>query len=337
MDVMGIIMLAFLLIFVFLLFYFVPVGMWIQAMVSLGIGRITIIDLIRMRLRKISPRLIVDAVINTHKAGLVSIKTDMLETHYLAGGNVVNVVFALIASDKANIPLTFETATAIDLAGRDVKTAVETSVYPKVIDAPREGFLSAVAKDGIELKARARVTVRTNIPGLVGGATDDTIIARVGEGIVSAIGSSTNYGGVLENPDNISRAVLEKGLDAGTAFEILSIDIADLDVGKNVGAQLQADQAEADLRVAQARAETRRAMAVAEEQEMKARTQEMQAKVVASEAEVPLAMAQAFREGKLGVFDYVNMKNIQADTDMRESISGGSESTSTQAPERNKH
>lgn len=337
MDVMGIIMLAFLLIFVFLLFYFVPVGMWIQAMVSLGIGRITIIDLIRMRLRKISPRLIVDAVINTHKAGLVSIKTDMLETHYLAGGNVVNVVFALIASDKANIPLTFETATAIDLAGRDVKTAVETSVYPKVIDAPREGFLSAVAKDGIELKARARVTVRTNIPGLVGGATDDTIIARVGEGIVSAIGSSTNYGGVLENPDNISRAVLEKGLDAGTAFEILSIDIADLDVGKNVGAQLQADQAEADLRVAQARAETRRAMAVAEEQEMKARTQEMQAKVVASEAEVPLAMAQAFREGKLGVFDYVNMKNIQADTDMRESISGGSESTSTQAPERDKH
>ena len=334
MDVMGIIMLAFLLIFVFLLFYFVPVGMWIQGMVSLGLGRITIIDLIRMRLRKISPRLIVDGVINTHKAGLVSIKTDMLETHYLAGGNVVNVVFALIASDKANIPLTFETATAIDLAGRDVKTAVETSVYPKVIDAPREGFLSAVAKDGIELKARARVTVRTNIPGLVGGATDDTIIARVGEGIVSAIGSSTNYGGVLENPDNISRAVLEKGLDAGTAFEILSIDIADLDVGKNVGAQLQADQAEADLRVAQARAETRRAMAVAEEQEMKARTQEMQAKVVASEAEVPLAMAQAFREGKLGVFDYVNMKNIQADTDMRESISGGSESSSTQAPER---
>lgn len=332
---MGIIMLAFLLIFVFLLFYFVPVGMWIQGMVSLGIGRITIIDLIRMRLRKISPRLIVDGVINTHKAGLVSIKTDMLETHYLAGGNVVNVVFALIASDKANIPLTFETATAIDLAGRDVKTAVETSVYPKVIDAPREGFLSAVAKDGIELKARARVTVRTNIPGLVGGATDDTIIARVGEGIVSAIGSSTNYGGVLENPDNISRAVLEKGLDAGTAFEILSIDIADLDVGKNVGAQLQADQAEADLRVAQARAETRRAMAVAEEQEMKARTQEMQAKVVASEAEVPLAMAQAFREGKLGVFDYVNMRNIQADTDMRESISGGSESSSTQAPERN--
>ena len=311
--------------------------MWIQGMVSLGLGRITIIDLIRMRLRKISPRLIVDAVINTHKAGLVSIKTDMLETHYLAGGDVVNVVFALIASDKANIPLTFETATAIDLAGRDVKTAVETSVYPKVIDVPKDGYLAAVAKDGIELKARARVTVRTNIPGLIGGATDETIIARVGEGIVSAIGSSNTYTTVLENPDNISKAVLSKGLDAGTAFEILSIDIADLDVGKNIGASLQADQAEADLRVAQARAETRRAMAVAEEQEMKARTQEMQAKVVASEAEVPLAMAQAFREGKLGVFDYVNMRNIQADTDMRESISGGSESGSTQAPERDKH
>ena len=334
MDVMGIIMLALLLIFVFLLFYFVPIGMWIQGMVSLGFGRITIIDLIRMRLRKIAPRLIVDGVINTHKAGLTNIKTDMLETHYLAGGNVPNIVMALIASDKANIPLPFETATAIDLAGRDVKSAVETSVYPKVIDAPRDGYLSAVAKDGIELKARARVTVRTNIPGLVGGATDDTIIARVGEGIVSAIGSSGDYGGVLENPDNISRAVLEKGLDAGTAFEILSIDIADLDVGKNVGAQLQADQAEADLRVAQARAETRRAMAVAEEQEMKARTQEMQAKVVESESQVPLAMAQAFREGKLGVFDYVNMRNIQADTDMRESISGGSESESTSPPER---
>ena len=332
MSVISIITLAMVLIFVFLLFYFVPIGMWIQGVVSLGIGRITIIDLIRMRLRKISPRLIVDGVINTHKAGLTHLKTDLLETHYLAGGNVANVVVALIASDKAKIHLTFETATAIDLAGRDVKTAVETSVYPKVIDAPRDGYLSAVAKDGVELKARARVTVRTNIPGLVGGATDDTIIARVGEGIVSAIGSSISYGNVLENPDNISRAVLEKGLDAGTAFEILSIDIADLDVGKNVGAQLQADQAEADLRVAQARAETRRAMAVAEEQEMKARTQEMQAKVVESEAQVPLAMAQAFREGKLGVFDYVNMRNIQADTSMRESISGGSGEGSTKAP-----
>ena len=337
MSVISIITLAMVLIFVFLLFYFVPIGMWIQGVVSLGIGRITIIDLIRMRLRKISPRLIVDGVINTHKAGLTHLKTDLLETHYLAGGNVANVVVALIASDKAKIHLTFETATAIDLAGRDVKTAVETSVYPKVIDAPRDGYLSAVAKDGVELKARARVTVRTNIPGLVGGATDDTIIARVGEGIVSAIGSSISYGNVLENPDNISRAVLEKGLDAGTAFEILSIDIADLDVGKNVGAQLQADQAEADLRVAQAKAETRRAMAVAEEQEMKARTQEMQAKVVESEAEVPLAMAQAFREGKLGVFDYVNMRNIQADTSMRESISGGSDEGSTKTPNGDNH
>ena len=335
MDTAGIIMLVLILTFVFLLFYFVPVGMLIQGVVSLGVGRITIIDLIRMRLRKISPRLIVDGVINTHKAGLITVKTDMLETHYLAGGNVTNVVMALIASDKAKIPLTFETATAIDLAGRDIKTAVETSVYPKVIDAPRDGYLSAVAKDGIELKARARVTVRTNIPGLVGGATDDTIIARVGEGIVSAIGSSGSYGGVLENPDNISKAVLEKGLDAGTAFEILSIDIADLDVGKNVGAQLQTDQAEADLRVSQARAETRRAMAVAEEQEMRAKTQEMQAKVVESESQVPLAMAQAFREGKLGVFDYVNMKNIQADTDMRESISDSSDSGTTKAPEKN--
>ena len=337
MDIVGILMLAMLIIFVFLLFYFVPVGMWIQGVVSLGLGRITIIDLIRMRLRKISPRLIVDGVINSHKAGITNVKADMLETHYMASGNVANVVFALIASDKANIPLTFETATAIDLAGRDVKTAVETSVYPKVIDVPKDGYLAAVAKDGIELKARARVTVRTNIPGLIGGATDETIIARVGEGIVSAIGSSYNYTAVLENPDNISKAVLSKGLDAGTAFEILSIDIADLDVGNNIGASLQADQAEADLRVAQARAETRRAMAVAEEQEMKARTQEMQAKVVASEAEVPLAMAQAFREGKLGVFDYVNMRNIQADTDMRESISGGSESGPTQAPEPDKH
>ncbi len=337
MAVGSIIMLSFLLLFIMLFFYFVPLGLWVQSVVSLGLGPISIIDLIRMRLRKIPPRLIVDGVINLHKAGLPSISTDMLETHQLAGGHVQNVVIALIAAAKANIALTFETTTAIDLAGRDVKLAVETSVYPKVIDVPEDGFLAAVAKDGIELKARARVTVRTNIPGLIGGATDETIIARVGEGIVSAIGSSNTYTTVLENPDNISKAVLSKGLDAGTAFEILSIDIADLDVGKNIGASLQADQAEADLRVAQARAETRRAMAVAEEQEMKARTQEMQAKVVASEAEVPLAMAQAFREGKLGVFDYVNMRNIQADTDMRESISGGSESGSTQAPERDKH
>ena len=329
MDVAGIITLVLIALFLLMFFYLVPLGLWIQGIVSLGMGRITILDLIRMRLRKISPRLIVDGIINSHKAGLIDIKTDMLETHYLAGGNVANVVMALIASDKANIDLPFQTATAIDLAGRDIKSAVETSVYPKVIDAPKDGFLSAVAKDGIELKARARVTVRTNIGGLVGGATDDTIIARVGEGIVSAIGSSGNYGGVLENPDNISRAVLQKGLDAGTAFEILSIDIADLDVGKNIGAQLQTDQAEADLKVSQAKAETRRAMAVAQEQEMKARVQEMRSKVVEAEAEVPLAMAHAFKEGKLGVFDYVNMKNIEADTSMRESISGNKDSDST--------
>ena len=329
MDVAGIITLVLISLFLLMFFYLVPLGLWIQGIVSLGMGRITILDLIRMRLRKISPRLIVDGIINSHKAGLTDIKTDMLETHYLAGGNVANVVMALIASDKANIDLPFQTATAIDLAGRDIKSAVETSVYPKVIDAPKDGFLSAVAKDGIELKARARVTVRTNIGGLVGGATDDTIIARVGEGIVSAIGSSGNYGGVLENPDNISRAVLQKGLDAGTAFEILSIDIADLDVGKNIGAQLQTDQAEADLKVSQAKAETRRAMAVAQEQEMKARVQEMRSKVVEAEAEVPLAMAHAFKDGKLGVFDYMNMKNIEADTSMRESISGNKESDST--------
>jgi uncharacterized protein YqfA (UPF0365 family) len=258
----------------------------------------------------------------------------MLETHFLAGGKVQNIIEALIASDKAKINLSFETATAIDLAGRDVKTAVQTSVYPKVIDAPVDGYLAAVAKDGIELKARARVTVRTNIPGLVGGATDETIIARVGEGIVSAIGSSLTYSDVLENPDSISKAVLDKGLDAGTAFEILSIDIADLDVGKNVGARLQENQAEADLRVAQAKAETRRAMAVAAEQEMRARVEEMQAKVVEAEAEVPKAMAQAFREGNLGIFDYYNMKNIQADTGMRDAISGKDQDEMTKTPEK---
>ena len=325
-------MLAMITFAVILILYFVPIGMWIQGIVSLGLGRIRIVDLIRMRLRKISPRLVTDGVINLHKAGLVNIATDMLETHYLAGGKVQNIVSAMIAADKANIPLTFETATAIDLAGRDVQEAVQTSVYPKVINAPMEGFLAAVAKDGIELKARARVTVRTNIPGLVGGATDDTIIARVGEGIVSAIGSAQNYSAVLENPDNISRAVLEKGLDAGTAFEILSIDIADLDVGKNIGASLQADQAEADLRVAQAKAETRRAMAVAEEQEMTARTQEMKAKVVEAEAEVPKAMAQAFRDGNLGIMDYYKMENIKSDTGMRDAISGSDTETSDDNP-----
>ena len=320
MPIVSMVMLFIILIVVLLLLYFVPVGLWIQGIVSLGIGKIGIVDLIRMRLRKISPRLVTDGVINLHKAGLNQITTDMLETHYLAGGQLGNVVKALIAADKANIPLPFETATAIDLAGRDVKEAVQTSVYPKVINAPIDGYLAAVAKDGIELKARARVTVRTNLAGLVGGATDDTIIARVGEGIVSAIGSATTYSQVLENPDAISRAVLDKGLDAGTAFEILSIDIADVNVGKNIGASLQTDQAEADLQVAQARAETRRAMAVALEQEMKAKVEEMQAKVVEAEAEVPLAMAFAFREGNMGVFDYYNMQNIKSDTGMRDSI-----------------
>jgi len=332
MPVVQMFMLAMIAFAVILILYFVPIGMWIQGIVSLGIGRIRIVDLIRMRLRKISPRLVTDGVINLHKAGLVNIATDMLETHYLAGGNVQNIVSAMIAADKANIPLTFETATAIDLAGRDVKEAVQTSVYPKVINAPMEGYLAAVAKDGIELKARARVTVRTNLPGLIGGATDETIIARVGEGIVSAIGSAGNYSAVLENPDNISRTVLEKGLDAGTAFEILSIDIADLDVGKNIGASLQADQAEADLRVAQAKAETRRAMAVAEEQEMTARTQEMKAKVVAAEAEVPKAMAQAFRDGNLGIMDYYKMENIKSDTGMRDAIAGSDADTSDDNP-----
>ena len=320
MPIISMVMLFIILIVVLLLLYFVPVGLWIQGIVSLGIGKIGIVDLIRMRLRKISPRLVTDGVINLHKAGLNQITTDMLETHYLAGGQLGNVVKALIAADKANIPLPFETATAIDLAGRDVKEAVQTSVYPKVINAPIDGYLAAVAKDGIELKARARVTVRTNLAGLVGGATDETIIARVGEGIVSAIGSATTYSEVLENPDAISRAVLDKGLDAGTAFEILSIDIADVNVGKNIGASLQTDQAEADLQVAQARAETRRAMAVALEQEMKAKVQEMQAKVVKAEAKVPLAMAFAFREGNMGVFDYYNMQNIKSDTGMRDSI-----------------
>lgn len=319
----AIVPLAIIVIVLLFLFYFVPVGLWIQGIFSLTFRRrITIVNLIGMRLRKIPPRLIVEGIINLHKAGLEEIDTNMLETHFLASGNVTNVVIALIAADKAKIPLGFETAAAIDLAGRDIKTAVETSVYPKVIDAPATGTLAAVARDGIEVKARARVTVRTNIPSLVGGATDETVIARVGEGIVSAIGSSESYKNVLENPDSISKAVLAKGLDAGTAYEILSIDIADVDVGKNVGAHLQADQAEADLKVAKARAETRRAMAVAAEQEMIARVAEMRAKVVLAEAEVPKAMAQAFREGNLGIMDYYTMKNIQADTGMRDSIAG---------------
>jgi len=271
-----------------------------------------------MRFRRVPPSIIVNGLIASNKAGIEGVSSSDLEVHYMAGGDVNKVVDALIAASKAGLDLTFTIATAIDLAGRDVLSAVQTSVYPKVIDAPVDGKLSAVAKDGIEVRAKARVTVRTDIPNLVGGATEDTIIARVGEGIVSAIGSKETYEAVLENPDSISRAVLDKGLNQGTAFEILSIDIADIDVGKNIGAQLQADQAEADLRVAQAKAETRRAMAVALEQEMKA-------KVVEAESEVPKAMAYAFREGNLGVLDYYKLNNIASDTSMRESIAGTSE------------
>ncbi|MBL7130112.1 MAG: flotillin-like protein FloA [Candidatus Omnitrophica bacterium] len=303
--------------FLFLFVYLIPVRLWIAAVAS-GV-RIGIFTLVGMRLRKVDPHIVINSMIMAYKAGL-KMPTDRLEAHYLAGGDVIRVVKALISADKANLNLSFERSCAIDLAGRDVLDAVKTSVNPKVIDAPTQGVLAAVAKDGIELKAKARVTVRANLERLVGGATEETIIARVGEGIVTTIGSSTTYKGVLENPDSISKNVLAKGLDSGTAFEILSIDIADVDVGKNVGAALQASQAEADLKVAQARAETRRAMAVAQEQEMKARAQEMRAKVIEAEAQIPLAMAYAFREGKLGVMDYYNLRNIQADTTMRECI-----------------
>ena len=307
-----------LVLFIIVLLWIVPVGLWLQAIFSIGGGHVTIFNLIGMRFRRIPPSIIVNGLIAVNKAGIEDVSSSDLEVHYMAGGNVDKVVDALIAASKAGLDLTFSIATAIDLAGRDVLSAVQTSVYPKVIDAPVDGKLSAVAKDGIEVRAKARVTVRTDIPNLVGGATEDTIIARVGEGIVSAIGSKETYEAVLENPDSISKAVLDKGLNQGTAFEILSIDIADIDVGKNIGAQLQADQAEADLRVAQAKAETRRAMAVALEQEMKA-------KVVEAESEVPKAMAYAFREGNLGVLDYYKLNNIASDTSMRDSIAGTSE------------
>lgn len=308
--------------FLFLFVYLIPVRLWIAA-IAAGV-KIGIFSLIGMRLRKVDPHIIVPCLIMLHKAG-VSVNTDGLEAHFLAGGDVIKVAKALISADKANLNLKFERACAIDLAGRDVLEAVKTSVNPKVINAPKEGVLAAVAKDGIELKAKARVTVRANLERLVGGATEETIIARVGEGIVTTIGSAGSYKHVLENPDSISKTVLAKGLDSGTAFEILSIDIADVDVGKNVGAELQASQAEADLKVAQAKAETRRAMAVAQEQEMKARAQEMRAKVIEAEAQVPLAIAYAFKEGKLGVMDYYNLRNIQADTQMRERIGGSEE------------
>jgi len=296
---------------------FVPIPLWINALFA-GV-KVSLGSLVGMRLRKVPPFVIVNALITATKAG-IPLTTNDLETHYLSGGNVLRVVTALIAADKAGIELNFTMACGIDLAGRNILEAIQTSVNPRVIDAPVTGKIGAVAKDGIQLWAKARVTVRTNIKTLVGGATEETIIARVGEGIVSAIGSSETYKVVLENPDYISKKVLDKGLDSGTAFEILSIDIADVDVGKNVGAELQADQASSDLKVAQAKAETRRAMAVAEEQEMKARVVEMRSKVVEAEAEVPKAMAEAFRKGNLGIMDYYKMKNIQADTTMRENI-----------------
>ncbi|MGQ9650422.1 MAG: flotillin-like protein FloA [Phycisphaerae bacterium] len=308
-------------------------NLWLQAFMS-GAG-VRITDLIGMRFRKVDARTIVMSKIRAVKAGLLDITTNDLETHYLAGGRVQNVISSLIAADRARIDMTFKTACAIDLAGRDVLEAVHTSVNPKVIDCPNPASgkqsIEAVAKDGIQLKARARVTVRTNIARLVGGATEETIIARVGEGIVTSIGSAENYKVVLENPDVISKRVLEKGLDAGTAFEILSIDIADVDVGVNVGAQLQADQAEADKRRFQAEAEKRAAMARAREAEMRALVEENRAKVVEAEATVPLAIAEAFRSGNLGVMDYYRLRNIQADTAMRSAIGG-----ETKPPEQKK-
>ncbi len=300
----------------FLFFYIIPLNLWITAVFS-GV-RISIAQLIFMRIRKVPPSLVVNAMINSTKAGL-KVTSNEIETHYLAGGNVNAVIRAMISADKANIPLDWKMSTAINLAGRDVFEAVQMSVNPKVIDTPP---VSAVAKDGIQLVCRARVTVRTNITKLVGGAGEETVLARVGEGIVSSIGSAQSHKDVLENPDSISKVVLAKGLDAGTAFEILSIDIADIDVGKNIGAQLQMDQANADKNIAQAKAEERRAMAVAQEQEMKAKAQEARAKVIEAEAQIPLAMAESFRSGNLGIMDYYRMKNIQADTSMRDALGG---------------
>lgn len=295
-------------------FTFVPVTLWISALAA-GV-KVSIFTLIGMRLRRVIPSRIVNPLIKASKAGL-TVQINQLESHYLAGGNVDRVVNALIAAHRANIELPFERAAAIDLAGRDVLEAVQMSVNPKVIETP---FIAGVAMDGIEVKAKARITVRANIDRLVGGAGEETIVARVGEGIVSTLGSSTSHKKVLENPDLISQTVLGKGLDSGTAFEILSIDIADVDIGKNIGAELQTEQAEADKKIAQAKAEERRAMAVASEQEMKAKVVEMRAKVVEAEAEVPLAMSEALRSGNIGVMDYVNYKNVQADTGMRDSI-----------------
>jgi uncharacterized protein YqfA (UPF0365 family) len=321
MEFMGTAIVIFVVILILSIFLsFVPVGLWISALAA--DVKVGIFYLVGMRLRRVPPGRIVSALIKAEKAGLEP-GLDRLEAHYLAGGNVDRVVNALIAAHRAGIELSFERAAAIDLAGRDVLQAVQMTVIPRVIETP---IVAGVAQDGIELKAKARVTVRADIGRLVGGAGEETVIARVGEGIVTTIGSANTHKIVLENPDLISRTVLAKGLDAGTAFEIVSIDIADVDVGQNIGARLRADQAEAEKRMAQAKAEERRAMAVAEEQEMKAETQRMRAKVVAAEAEVPLALSQALREGKLGVMDYINMQNIQADTAMRDSIGKGPQS-----------
>lgn len=313
------------LFFVFL--YFVPINLWITAIFS-GV-KVGLSELVFMRIRKVPPSIIVNSLITATKAGLSiteddgtkrPLNTQELETHYLAGGNVPQVIRALISADKANINLTFKQSTAIDLAGRDVFEAVQISVNPKVINTPS---VAAVAADGIQLISKARVTIRANIQQLVGGAGEETILARVGEGIVTSVGSSPTHKEVLENPDKISKLVLQRGLDAGTAFEILSIDIADIDVGENIGAKLQTDQASADLKVAEAKAEERRAMAVAHEQEMVAKAQEARAKVIEAEAEIPKAMADAFRSGNLGIMDYYKMQNIESDTDMRDSIAGG--------------
>lgn len=316
----GFVLIGLILIGAMIFLYFVPVGLWVTAYFS-GVKLKLMRDLVGMRLRKVPPHQIVRPLITAYKAGIY-LDTPQLEAHYLAGGHVQMVVNSLISADKANIDLTFERATAIDLAGRDVFEAVQVSVNPKVIETPA---VSAVAKDGIQVRAIARVTVRANIDRLVGGAGEETIIARVGEGIVSTIGSSATHKLVLENPDSISKVVLAKGLDSGTAFEILSIDIADVDVGENIGAKLQTDQADADLKIARAKAEERRAAAVAREQEMLAAVQEARAKVVLAEQEIPKAMSEAFRAGNLGVMDYYNLKNIQADTAMRTSIGGEGE------------
>ena len=315
MEIFTIVIIALALVVLVIFLYYVPFLLWVSAQVS-GV-RISLVQLFLLRIRKVPPHKLVDCMIEAHKAGLKDVTRDGLEAHYLAGGHIERVVHALVSANKAKIALPFEDATAIDLAGRDVFEAVQMSVNPCVIDTPP---VAAVAKDGIQLIAKARVTVRANIAHLVGGAGEDTILARVGEGIVSSIGSAASHKDVLENPDSISKLVLAKGLDAGTAFQILSIDIADIDVGKNIGAQLQMDQSNADKNIAQAKAEERRAMAVALEQEMKAKEQEMRAYVVQSEAEVPKAMAEAFRNGNLGIMDYYRMKNIEADTNMREAI-----------------